>query len=47
MTIANAERPVSFWIDDNYKYYRVNNVGGPQVVTIYANNYLTSLDNFN
>ena len=47
MTIATAARPISFWIDDTPKQYRINNVGGPQVVTIYANNYLTSLDNFN
>jgi len=47
MTIATAARPISFWIDDTLKYYKINNVGGPQVVTIYANNYLTSLENFN
>jgi len=38
---------MSFWIDENPKQYRINNVGGTQVVTIFANNYLTSLDNFN
>lgn len=47
ITIATSARPMSFWIDENPKQYRINNVGGTQVVTIFSNNYLTALDNFN
>lgn len=47
ITIATSDRPISFWINEIPGQYRVNNVGGPQVVTFYANEYLTNLGNFN
>ena len=47
ITIATAAQPSSFWIDNTPRDYRINNVGGTQVVTIYANQYLTQLGKFN
>lgn len=46
-TIATSGEANSFWIDENPRDYRVNNVGARQVVTIYANKYLTLLGKFN
>lgn len=47
VTIATSGDANSFWIDETKRAYKVNNVGARQVVTIYANNYLTSLGGFN
>ena len=47
VTIATSGEANSFWIDETARDYRVNNVGARQVVTIYANNYLTLLGKFN
>lgn len=46
-TIATSGEANSFWIDETPRDYRVNNVGSRQVVTIYANKYLTLLGKFN
>ena len=47
ITIATSGEANSFWIDQTARPYRINNVGARQVVTIYANTYLTQLGNFN
>ena len=46
-TIATSGEANSFWIDETPRDYRINNVGARQVVTIYANQYLTQLGKFN
>ena len=46
ISFATSGEGRSFWIDETPRDYRISNVGGTQVVTIYSNKYLTQLGKF-